>query len=211
MKFQIFGRWNSKVKYECELGAEFESMPISVQRGAAIKKALESGSNLSDSDLRGSNLSGSDLRDSNLSGSNLRGSNLRGSNLRGSELSSSDLSSSDLSGSNLRDSDLRGIKSDFFDVLLRATREISGLELALKKGHVDGSTYEGDCACLVGTIANVRHCEHNRIPNLAPDSSRPAERWFLGIRKGDTPATNQISAITIEWIKEFNGLLAAAM
>ena len=45
---------------------------------------------------------------------------------------------------------------------------------------------------------------------IEPDSSRPAERWFMGIRKGDTPENSQISAFTVEWLDEFVGLIRAA-
>ena len=121
-----------------------------------------------------------------------------GSNLRGSNLSGSDLSRSDL----------RDIKTDFFEVLLRASTEVAGLRVALVSGKVDGSTYEGECACLVGSIANVRQANYRDLPNeLKPNAGRPAERWFLGIKKGDTPETNQISRITVEWLDYFVGLL----
>jgi hypothetical protein len=123
-------------------------------------------------------------------------------NLRGSNLSVSDLSVSDLSD----------IKADLFDILLRAPREVDGLRDALVSGRVDGSTYEGPCCCLVGTIANVRGgCNYQELGNgISPNSSRSAERWFFGIKKGDTPETNQISQITVEWLDEFVVLLGAA-
>jgi uncharacterized protein YjbI with pentapeptide repeats len=186
--------------------------------GSNLRGSYLSGSNLSDSDLRGSDLSGSDLSDSDLSGSdlsgsNLRGSNLSGSNLRGSnlsdsDLSDSDLSGSDLSGSNLRGSDLSGsnltpIRDDLWAVLSASPREVPALRHALIDGTVDGSSYEGACACLVGTLANARHCAHNAIPSLAPNSNRPAERLFLSINKGDTPSTNQFSKLALSWIDEW--------
>jgi hypothetical protein len=31
----------------------------------------------------------------------------------------------------------------------------------------------------------------------------PAERWFLAIKSGDTPETNPVAKITLEWIDEF--------
>ena len=107
---------------------------------------------------------------------------------------------------NLSDADLRGQKNDFWAILLHAPAEIQGLRLALIEGRVDGSTYEGPCACLVGTIANVRNANYQDI-GIKPDSSRPAEQWFMYIKKGDTPETNQISRITVEWLDEFVILL----
>lgn len=32
------------------------------------------------------------------------------------------------------------------------------------------------------------------------NSARPAERWFLQLRPGDTPATSEVARITLEWI-----------
>ena len=69
---------------------------------------------------------------------------------------------------------------------------------------------EGDCACLVGTIANVRGCNYETLPGIKPDNNRPAERWFMSISEGDTPEKNAASALTLEWIKEFQSLLNAA-
>ena len=82
---------------------------------------------------------------------------------------------------------------------------------ALVEGRVNGSTYEGECACLVGTIANARGVRFNDLGHgLTPCVTRPAERWFLGIQRGDTPDTNQISRITVEWVDEFLGLIELA-
>jgi uncharacterized protein YjbI with pentapeptide repeats len=194
-------------------------------RGSNLSDSDLSGSDLSGSNLRGSNLSGSDLSGSNLSGSNLSGSNLSGSDLsdsnlsgsdlRGSDLSDSNLSGSDLrgsnlSGSNLRGSNLRPIRDDLWAVLSAAPLEVDGLRAALAGGRIDGSTYNGDCACLVGTIAKVRGVDFNTLPGLAPDSSRPSERFFLGINKGDTPETNEVSKIALAWCDEWVGNMRAA-
>ena len=139
------------------------------------------------------------------------GSDLSGSDLSGSDLRGCDLSGSDLSGCNFSGCDLVYFKTDFFDVLLRAQKEITGLREHLISGNVDGSFYQGECACLLGTIANVRNCDYQAIGNgISPNSSRPAEQWFMSIKKGDTPETNQISKITVEWIDEFVGLLELA-
>ena len=88
--------------------------------------------------------------------------------------------------------------------------EVTGLRDALIEGRVNGSTYDGECACLVGTLANVRHCAYDEIPGLSPNSSRPAERFFVGIRQGDTPETNQFSKLAVEWIDDWLGRMRAA-
>ena len=96
-------------------------------------------------------------------------------------------------------------------MLLRAPGEIEGLIAALKDGRVNGSAYEGTCACLVGTIANVAHCRYTALPLLQPDSCRPAERWFLAIQPGHTAEKSAVTKITIEWAEEFIELLSRAV
>lgn len=117
-----------------------------------------------------------------------------------------------LSGADLSGADLSPIRADYWDVLLRAPREIAGLRAALVAGRVDGSTYEGECACLVGTIARVRGGQYDALGSgLRPDSSRPIECFFMGIRKGNTPEFNQCSALAVQWLDEFSALLAVAV
>lgn len=71
------------------------------------------------------------------------------------------------------------------------------------EGRVDGSTYEGKCACLVGTIANVRGAKYDALGALKPNFSRPIECWFMGIKKGDTPETNVPAKWAAQWIDEW--------
>lgn len=112
-----------------------------------------------------------------------------------------------LSGTNLSGTNLSSIRNDFWDVLLRARHEVDGLRKALVEGRVDGSTYEGVCSCLVGTIANIKGIDYDEIENLKPNSNRHIERFFMGIKKGDTPGSNQVSRIVVEWVDEFQALL----
>jgi hypothetical protein len=88
-------------------------------------------------------------------------------------------------------------------ILDAAPAEVPALLAALQTGKFDGSHYEGECACLVGSIANARECHYEAIPGLVPDWSRPAERWALAIRRGDTPEHNPVAAITAKWIEEW--------
>ena len=207
-KFTIYSRWDStRVVFEREGTSLKQIVAAAVASGARL-----SGANLSGSDLSGSDLSDSNLSGSNLSGSNLRGARLSGADLRGARLSDSDLSGARLSGAdlndaNLEDADLGGIKHDLWDVLFRAPREIPGLLSTLRDGRVDGSAYEGECACLVGTIANIAHTNYKSLYSIKPDASRPAERWFLAIRKGDMPDSSPVVRLTVEWVEEFTGLL----
>ncbi|WP_181146473.1 pentapeptide repeat-containing protein [Burkholderia multivorans] len=174
-------------------------------RGANLRGANLSGADLRGANLRGANLSGANLSGANLSGANLRGADLRGANLSDANLSDADLRGADLRGANLSDADLRGadllpIKADFIEVISQAPREVPALIDALKAGRVDGSTYSGECACLVGTIANARGIDVDSAElGIPKDSSRPVERFFMAIRKGDTPETNAASKLALEW------------
>lgn len=111
---------------------------------------------------------------------------------------------------NLRDANLTPIRDDVWAVLSSAPEEVPALIDAIKNGKVDGSTYQGECACLVGTIANVRGVYYERLGSLKPNSLRPAERFFMGISEGDTPETNQFSKIAYDWGKEWLDNMQAA-
>ncbi len=172
------------------------------RRGANLR-----GANLRDADLRGTNLRGADLSGADLSGADLRGADLRGANLRGANLRDAYLRGAYLRGANLSDADLRSFKADFWAVLTTARKEIPGLVKAMREGRINGSTYEGDCACLVGTIANVRHVP---VDTLERDSSRPAEQWFLMIKNGDKPNDDTGGGFALgkalEWAEEYCAL-----
>ena len=106
-------------------------------------------------------------------------------------------------GANLTGASLDSIRDDLYDVLVHAPAEVPALLSALRIGKIDGSTYSGECACLVGTIANARGCNVNKLGTLVPNSSRPAERWFLAITPGITPANNAVAKITEGWIEQW--------
>jgi hypothetical protein len=187
--------------------------------GADLREANLREANLSRAKLRWANLSVVDLRWANLSKANLVGANLCGASLYGASLSGADLREANLGGANLRgaklswahlrvanlrEADLSSIREDLYAVLAVARAEAPGLLTALRDGRVEGSAYEGPCACLIGTIANLRGEAHDYLSiALRPDSSRPAEVWFLAIAKGDTPATSPVVAITVGWIEDW--------
>jgi hypothetical protein len=173
-------------------------------RGAYLRGAYLRGAYLRGADLRGAYLRGAYLRGADLEGADLRGADLEGADLRGADLEGADLRGAYLRGADLEGADLRGIKKDFFEKLSKAKAEAVGLYDALMCGRIDGTSYEGPCACFVGTIANIRKEEYDHLGiDLRPDSNSPTERWFLGIRKGETPESNQIAKITADWLKEF--------
>jgi uncharacterized protein YjbI with pentapeptide repeats len=162
---------------------------------AVLRGAVLSGADLSRAVLRGADLSRAVLRGAVLRGADLSRAVLRGAVLSGADLSRAVLSRADLRGAVLSGADLSGaigspshplwaFKQDLWSILDMAPGEVPGLRAALVEGRVDGSTYTGECACLVGTIANVRGVDVD-VVGIPKDGSRPAEQWFLAIRKGD--------------------------
>ena len=183
MQFTIKNRWTGATQYTCDLTAEVAGLSYALQLGFAVKTALEGGANLRGADLGDANLRGANLGDADLRGANLGGANLGGANLG-------------------------AFKADFFLVLLYAQPEVPALLAAIREGRVDGSTYAGECSCLVGTIATQRHVQAHELPEpIKPNSSRPAEQFFMCIRKGDTPETNNVSKIVEGWAVEFLELI----
>ena len=182
--------------------------------GANLRGADLIGANLIGADLSGANLIGANLSDANLSGTNLSGSCLSGADLSGANLSSAylsraNLSDAILSDAILRDAILRPIIADLWFILSQARREVPAMVTALRTGNVDGSTYTGTCACLVGTLENAGAVD---LPHAAES---PAERWFLSIRKGDKPGDASTGGFAagkaLEWIEQYCRLTGIAL
>lgn len=140
-----------------------------------------------------------------LDGASLVGARLDGAILDGASLVRASLDGARLDGARLVGAILDGaslapIRDDLYDVLGRVPAEVPALLAALRDGKVDGSTYSGSCACLIGTIANARGCAYSALSGVTPDADRPIERWFLGIRPG-LPVDHPVVAITIGWVE----------
>jgi hypothetical protein len=170
---------------------------------ARLRRGPVYGADLYGANLYGADLYGADLRGANLRGADLRGADLYGANLRGANLRGADLYGANLYGANLRGADLDAIRDDLYEVFASAPAEVPQLLAMLRAGEIDGSVYEGDCACLVGTIANIRGCHYEAIEGLKPEADRPAEKWFLAIREGDTPSKSAVAEVTETWILEW--------
>jgi hypothetical protein len=205
MKFDIKNRWTDQIIYS----GEGETLAAVVVRavadhanlsGAYLSGAYLSGAYLSGANLRGANLRGAYLSDANLRGANLYGANLYGANLRGADLYGANLRGANLRGANLYGANLETIREDLYDVLSYAPDEATGVLAALRAGKVDGSTYSGACACLVGTICNINPSVIEHVPR---NSSRPAEVWFAHISPGHTPANNAFATLAEEWLEEW--------
>jgi hypothetical protein len=188
MKYSIKNRWNGSVLFEAEIECGADATE-GIKLGLAVRVALKARAYLAVANLAGANLAGADLA---------------GAYLAGADLAGADLAGADLARANLAGANLRSFKADMWLTLSQNKSEVVGLIKALKEGRVDGSQYEGECACLVGTLANVKHVSHTTIEH---NSDNPAERWFLMIKKGDKPgdATGGGFAAqkALEWAEEF--------
>ena len=162
-----------------------------------VEMTVAAGVSLRKANLHKTDLSGADLTDADLTGANLREADLTDANLRDADLTDADLTSANL----------RAIKEDLITEILKLPLEIPYLRAALIGGQIDGSTYRDACACLAGTLA--RACglsaplSGDELPNgYRVDAGSPRERWFLALRRGDTPANSQVAAIALTWIDE---------
>jgi uncharacterized protein YjbI with pentapeptide repeats len=175
-------------------------------RGANLSGADLSGADLSEADLSEADLNWADLSGADLSGAGLSGASLRGANLSGADLSGADLSEADLSEADLSRADLRSIKHDIWGVLLYNRAEVAAHLEQLKAGRVNGRLYKGECACLVGSLCNLRGIDAelpDSVIGMPKNAHSLAERWYMGIWPGDTPQTSPIVALTVDWINEF--------
>jgi hypothetical protein len=179
--------------------------------GANLRGADLRGANLRAANLYGANLRGADLREANLRGADLRGANLYGANLYGANLYGADLRAANLRGADLRGADLEKLPQDFINqasrdmlfIFEKLKGELPFLREKLVKGEVDGSQYEGDCACLIGTLGKAdggvdKVCQV--IPYYEKGTHNAGENWFLNIKKGDTPENNEFAKHALKLI-----------
>ena len=144
MKFQIKNRWTGDVQFECELSAEIAGMSYGLQLGFAVKKARETGADLSGADLSGAVLRDADLSDADLSGAVLRDAVLRGAVLRGAVLRDADLS-----GAVLRDADWIPRIANIHQAVYAAASKPNALDM--ESWHAGGN-YCGTTHCRAGWV-----------------------------------------------------------
>ncbi len=208
-KISILNWITGNVIYESEKETIKEAVVDANLRGANLYGANLRGANLYDADLYGANLRGANLRGANLYGANLRGANLYDADLYGANLRGANLYDADLYDANLYDADLYGAdfeklpetyinscSRDILFILNTLKPEVPALRKMLIEGKVDGTQYEGDCACLIGSLANADGGMENvcsAIPFYDKGAHNPGEAFFLNIHKGDTPENNSFS------------------
>jgi len=199
-KFEIKCRFTAKILFEIET----DSMRLAVEAAVNARADL-TGADLARANLTGADLTGAYLTDAYLADANLTGADLTGANLTGADLTGAYLARANLTDANLARANLTDTKKDFIRVISAMKTEIAGLFKAMWDGKIDGSKYSGECACLKGTLANVKGCGVGALGDfgLACNSDEPSEKWFMAIRIGDNPENNRVSKLTVAWIEEF--------
>jgi hypothetical protein len=187
-----------------------QTVQEAVNKGAYLKGAYLKGAYLKGAYLEGANLEGAYLKGANLEGANLKGANLEGAYLKGANLEGAYLK-----GANLEGAYLAPIRDDMFLVLLHGRKEIPFLKENIIKGNINGSTYDGPCSCLSGTLENAARVNNgpqmdDRLKTIfdCRNSYRPIERFFMGIKPGDTPENSQFSKLALQWVEEFEKMIA---
>ena len=95
-------------------------------------------------------------------------------------------------------------RDDLWSILDLAPNEVGGLRDALVNGRVDGSVYDGECCCIVGTLGKLG------ARGLTRDSDRPAERLFAPIAPGHTPENSPLVLVVVGWIDQWTRRRAEA-
>ena len=94
---------------------------------------------------------------------------------------------------------------DILFILQALKKEVPFLRKKLIKGEVDGTQYEGDCACLIGTLAKADDGIENVckvIPYYEKGLHNPGEQWFFQIHEGDTPENSFFAEHALKLIDE---------
>jgi len=186
--FEVRNRFTGEVQFTAQIACS-PNEKSSEKLGLAVKWAIK----------EKAERAYANLADADLAGANLAGANLAGANLAGA-----DLAYANLAGANLTPETFRPFKADLWLTLSEAAApHIIQLIEWLRAGEVDGSTY-GDgmsCACLVGSLERAGATMTSR------DSNRPAEQWFLMIRKGDKPKNETgggfAAKMALQWTLEW--------
>jgi hypothetical protein len=145
-------------------------------------------------------------------GADLTGADLICADLRGAKLMGTDLTNADLTGANLRGAKEEHLPTDWVNQCSRdmlfifehLKHELPFLRKKLVEGHIDGSQYDGPCACLIGSLANAKKQKPEELCNSIPFYEMGlhnfGEQWFFQIQKGDTPENSFFAKHAVELI-----------
>jgi hypothetical protein len=220
IKIEIKNRWTGTIifEYSKENNTIKDTVEAAIKAKANLRWADLRWANLRWANLSEANLSEADLSEADLSEADLSWADLSWANLSEADLSWANLSEADLSEANLSEADLSVIKADMFYVLLYGKAEVPFLKQNIIDGKIDGTTYDGECACLSGTLENGAKAHNGETEKIkiasilsCRNSDRPIERFFLAIRQGDTPENNPVSKIVLEWIEEWEMLMTPTL
>ena len=171
-------------------------------RGAKLREANLYGANLIGANLRGANLYEADLREANLRGANLIGANLRWANLYEADLCEANLCEADLRWSkNIEKTEwFNQCKQNILYIISHLPREVQGLRDKLINWKINGTKYEWDCCCLVGTLWKSNWLDEvcNIIPFYTKWPHNLWEQFFLQIREWDTPENSIFAKTAVE-------------
>lgn len=192
------------------IDVEFDNADI--QRANFVDATLR-GTRFSESCLLSANFHIADLQNVEMINTDLRYADLSFANLTGVDLTSAVLSSVNLDGCSSVQDFVKEAKEDIFRVLACAPEEAEVVLRALEEGRIDGSSYTGSCACLIGTIANAKGLDITEVPyqdldeprgqRIERNSESPAETFFEDILPGQTPNNSIKCALVAGWVKEF--------
>jgi uncharacterized protein YjbI with pentapeptide repeats len=229
IKLQIKNRWTGEILFEFEKEGNTHKETVTEflkeKAGTTIRDA-----DLSEMDLSGVSFYNSSFYNSSFDNSSFYNSSFYNSSFDNSSFDNSSFDNSSFYNSSFYNSSfynssfynssfdnstikfleeanqiglLDFIRDDYWAILIAAGHEVPGIRAAIIEGRIDGSAYEGTCACLCGTIANIRGVNYKALEAIKPNSNRPVERFFANIKKGDTPETNISSKYALQWLDEF--------
>ena len=179
---------------------------------ADLRSADLQSANLQNADLRYANLQSADLRSANLQYANLQHANLWHANLQHANLQHADLRYANLQHADLLYADLRSAenwqhtewanqaKQNILFILSYLKSEVPWLRQALIDGKINGTKYEWECCCLIGTIGKKEGVDEvcNTIPFYKKWLHNLAEQFFYQIKEGDTPKNSEFSRVAVE-------------
>ena len=122
-----------------------------------------------------------------------------------------------LGGANLGDANLGGAKNipqlyintcsqQMLYIFTQLKHELPRLRKKIVDGQIEGTQYEGDCCCLIGTLGGGNdECINTVVASMKyydKGLHNPAEQWFYQIREGDTPENSLFARHALKLIDE---------
>lgn len=105
----------------------------------------------------------------------------------------------------LSEFDVSSIRSAYFDTLSMSLGAADFILDQIRKGKIDGRSYEGECCCVLGKIAQHDKVSWKQGPIKADPLNSIVERFTQAIRPGDKPANSRfckaLETWTVEWIE----------